>query len=69
MAAPERGPRDPVAFVVLHECHGRSENADVLYIMNAPIMEVDRRRPNFTTLPAMHGDNHQLWINPKNPAT
>jgi len=40
-------------------------NADVLYIMNAPIKKSIDGGRTFTTLPAMHGDNHQYWINPK----
>jgi photosystem II stability/assembly factor-like uncharacterized protein len=40
-------------------------NADVVYVMNAPVMKSIDGGRTFTTLPAMHGDNHQLWINPK----
>ena len=40
-------------------------NADVLYVMNAPIRKSIDGGRTFTTLPAMHGDNHQYWINPK----
>jgi photosystem II stability/assembly factor-like uncharacterized protein len=40
-------------------------NADVVYVMNAPVMKSIDDGRTFTTLPAMHGDNHQLWINPK----
>ena len=41
------------------------QNADVLYVMNAPIMKSIDGGKTFATLPALHGDNHQLWINPK----
>ena len=40
-------------------------NPDVLYIMNAPIKKSIDGGRTFTTLQAMHGDNHQFWINPK----
>ena len=41
------------------------QNADVVYVMNAPIMKSIDGGRTFATLPASHGDNHQLWINPK----
>ena len=40
-------------------------NADVVYVMNAPVMKSIDGGRTFATLPAAHGDNHQLWINPK----
>jgi photosystem II stability/assembly factor-like uncharacterized protein len=40
-------------------------NADVLYVMNAPIMKSIDGGRTFSTLQATHGDNHQMWINPK----
>lgn len=40
------------------------KNADVLYVMNASIMKSVDGGAKFITLPASHGDNHQLWINP-----
>ena len=33
--------------------------------MNAPIMKSIDGGRTFATLPATHGDNHGLWINPK----
>jgi photosystem II stability/assembly factor-like uncharacterized protein/soluble cytochrome b562 len=42
------------------------QNEDVVYIMNAPIMKSIDGGRTFTTQNALHGDNHQLWINPKN---
>lgn len=40
------------------------KNANVVYVLNAPILKsVDFGR-TFSVLPAKHGDNHQLWINP-----
>ncbi|MDB4893606.1 MAG: glycosyl hydrolase repeat-containing protein [Gemmatimonadetes bacterium] len=41
------------------------QNADVVYVMNAPITKSIDGGRTFATLPALHGDNHQLWINPK----
>jgi hypothetical protein len=41
------------------------QNADDVYVMNAPIMKSIDGGRTFTTLQATHGDNHQLWINPK----
>ena len=40
------------------------KNADVVYVMNAPILKSIDGGRTFTVLPAKHGDNHQLWINP-----
>ena len=43
-------------------------NAEVVYVINAPLLKsVDGGR-TFVTLADPHGDNHQLWINPSNPA-
>jgi photosystem II stability/assembly factor-like uncharacterized protein len=41
------------------------QNADVVYVMNAPVMKSIDGGARFSVLPALHGDNHQLWINPK----
>jgi len=41
------------------------QNADVVYVMNSPIMKSIDGGRTFATLQALHGDNHQLWINPK----
>ncbi|HJQ20134.1 MAG TPA: glycosyl hydrolase [Gemmatimonadaceae bacterium] len=41
-------------------------NADVVYVMNAPITKSIDGGRTFAVLPAPHGDNHQLWINPTN---
>lgn len=40
-------------------------NADVVYVMNAPVMKSIDGGARFAELTATHGDNHQLWINPK----
>ena len=39
-------------------------NADVVYVLNAPLLKSIDGGRTFATLPATHGDNHQLWINP-----
>ncbi len=41
------------------------QNADVVYVMNAPVVKSIDGGRTFATLQAAHGDNHQLWINPK----
>ncbi|HVE78224.1 MAG TPA: glycosyl hydrolase, partial [Gemmatimonadaceae bacterium] len=44
------------------------QNADVVYVMNAPLLRsVDGGR-TFQTVATPHGDNHALWINPTNSA-
>lgn len=42
----------------------RDEN--VVYVMNAPIVKSIDGGKTFQVLPALHGDNHDLWINPLN---
>lgn len=44
------------------------KSADVVYVMNAPIMKSIDGGRTFAVLPAPHGDNHQLWINPLDDA-
>ncbi len=41
------------------------QNADVVYVMNAPITKSIDGGRTFAVFPSLHGDNHQLWINPK----
>ena len=43
------------------------KNADVVWVMNAPVMKSIDGGRTFASVPATHGDNHQLWINPTNP--
>lgn len=43
------------------------KSPDVVYIMNAPIWKSTDGGRSWNVLPATHGDNHQLWINPNNP--
>ena len=42
-------------------------NENVVYAINAPIMKSIDGGKTFTTLNSLHGDNHQLWLNPKDP--
>ncbi len=41
-------------------------NADVVWVMNAPVMKSIDGGRTFATVQAMHGDNHGFWINPTN---
>ena len=40
-------------------------NADVVYVLNAPITKSIDGGRTFAPLRALHGDNHALWINPR----
>jgi photosystem II stability/assembly factor-like uncharacterized protein len=42
-------------------------NPDVVWVINAPLTKSIDGGRTFATQPALHGDNHQLWINPKDP--
>jgi photosystem II stability/assembly factor-like uncharacterized protein len=39
-------------------------NADVVWISNAPLLRSIDGGRTFTSVPATHGDNHGVWINP-----
>ena len=39
-------------------------NADVVWVMNAPVMRSIDGGNTFSTVNATHGDNHALWIDP-----
>ncbi|MEO7216720.1 MAG: glycosyl hydrolase [Gemmatimonadaceae bacterium] len=41
------------------------QNADVVYIMNAPILKSIDGGKTFQSVRATHSDNHDLWINPR----
>ncbi len=41
-------------------------NADVVWVSNAPLLRSIDGGRTFATVPATHGDNHGLWINPSN---
>lgn len=44
------------------------KSADVVYVLNSPILKSVDAGKTFVQLPDPHGDNHDLWINPDNPA-
>jgi len=41
-------------------------NADVVYVMNAPVSRSIDGGKTFSSIRVGHGDTHDLWINPKN---
>ncbi len=43
-------------------------NADVVYVMNAPLLKSIDGGKTFASLSIPHGDTHALWINPVRPA-
>lgn len=43
-------------------------NADVVYVLNAPATRSIDGGKTFKPMPVGHGDTHDLWINPENPA-
>jgi len=42
------------------------QNADVVWVMNAPVLKSIDGGKTFAVQRATHGDNHGLWINPTN---
>ncbi len=43
------------------------KNADVVWVLNAPVLRSIDGGANFSVVRATHSDNHSLWINPENP--
>ncbi len=43
------------------------KNADVVWVLNAPVMRSIDGGRTFASVQATHGDNHALWINPDDP--
>jgi photosystem II stability/assembly factor-like uncharacterized protein len=41
------------------------QNENVVYVLNAPVMKSIDGGRSFSNIPVPHGDNHHLWINPK----
>ena len=41
-------------------------NADIVYVLNAPMMRSIDGGKTFSNIRVGHGDTHDLWINPKN---
>ncbi|MGF1461798.1 MAG: WD40/YVTN/BNR-like repeat-containing protein, partial [Maricaulaceae bacterium] len=48
--------------------HADPKDADTVYIQNAPMKRSIDGGKSFTTIRGPHGDHHDLWINPLNPA-
>ncbi len=48
------------------EVYADPQNADVVYVMDAPFMKSIDGGRTFTSVRVPHGDNHDLWINPDN---
>ncbi|MFN7117348.1 MAG: WD40/YVTN/BNR-like repeat-containing protein, partial [Saprospiraceae bacterium] len=44
------------------------QNADVVYVLNAPMMRSIDGGKTFSNVRVGHGDTHDLWINPSNAA-
>ncbi len=42
-------------------------DADTVFVMNSPMLRVSDGGKSITTVRTPHGDNHALWVNPKNP--
>lgn len=42
------------------------QNADIVYVLNAPMMRSIDGGKTFANVPVGHGDTHDLWINPNN---
>ena len=42
------------------------QDENVVYVLNAPVLKSIDRGKTFKTMPTPHGDNHHLWIHPKN---
>ena len=41
------------------------QNENVVYVLNAPVMKSIDGGKSFSNIAVPHGDNHHLWINPK----
>lgn len=44
------------------------KNENVVYVLNAPLMKSIDGGKTFANVKVGHGDTHDLWINPENPA-
>ncbi len=42
------------------------QNEEIVYVLNAPMLKSVDGGKTFNPLPTPHGDNHDLWINPRN---
>ncbi len=50
------------------EIFADSQNENVVYVLNAPVMKSIDGGKSFFNIPVPHGDNHHLWINPNDNA-
>ena len=47
------------------EIFADTQNENVVYVLNAPVMKSIDGGKSFSNIRVPHGDNHHLWINPK----
>jgi len=48
------------------EIFADTQDENVVYVLNAPVMKSIDGGKTFANLPVPHGDNHHLWIHPNN---
>ncbi|MFD2100530.1 VPS10 domain-containing protein [Flagellimonas iocasae] len=48
------------------EIFADTQDENVVYVLNAPVTKSIDGGKTFTPVPTPHGDNHDLWIHPKN---
>ncbi|MFC4720869.1 glycosyl hydrolase [Geojedonia litorea] len=48
------------------EIFADTQNEDLVYVLNAPMMKSIDGGKSFSNVPVPHGDNHHLWIHPYN---
>ncbi|MEO6348041.1 MAG: glycosyl hydrolase, partial [Aquaticitalea sp.] len=51
------------------EIFADSQNEDIVYVLNAPVMKSIDGGKSFSNIAVPHGDNHHLWINPQDNAS
>lgn len=48
------------------EIYADTQDENIVYVLNAPVTKSIDGGKTFTPVPTPHGDNHDLWIHPKN---
>jgi photosystem II stability/assembly factor-like uncharacterized protein len=48
------------------EIYADTQNEDIVYVLNAPVMKSIDGGKSFSNVSVPHGDNHHLWIHPNN---
>lgn len=48
------------------EIFADTQDENIMYVLNAPVTKSIDGGKTFTPLPTPHGDNHDLWIHPRN---